>query len=154
MVKYNEKGKNAMSIWYTAHYGSWRDPHGVCRVEFNKPGEEYKHITGTYNRKEAFCKAQETANETGKVVTVMKERPCSCGTYLDSEKVYPMRGKIKFVRVYKLYREDWYDVVYHSGRVVTYLMPDLPTTVERFIESSVIREEQHDKYHGAEMLYF
>ncbi len=59
-------------IWYKAHYGSWNDAHGVKSINFAPTG---KYCFGTFSRKEAFCKAQETANETGKVVTVMWDIP-------------------------------------------------------------------------------
>lgn len=65
-----------------------------------------------------------------------------------------MKSKIKFVRMYKMYRENWYDVVYHSGRVYTYTEPYLPATVEKFVNSSDIREEQYDKvFNRVEMIY-
>lgn len=65
-----------------------------------------------------------------------------------------MKSKIKFVRMYKMYRENWYDVIYHSGRVCTYTEPYLPATVEKFVNSSDIREEQYDKvFNRVEMIY-
>ena len=77
-------------IWYTGHYGSWNDPRGVERLDFSPKGEEYKHITGTYSRKEVFAKAQEVANETGKVVTVMWDIPrAGVGLEGHSAEVYP-----------------------------------------------------------------
>lgn len=63
-------------------------------------------------------------------------------------------AKIKFVRMYKYYRSNWYDVVYESGRVVTYLDIHLPKTVERFVESATGREEQYCKiFKRTEMIY-
>ena len=62
--------------------------------------------------------------------------------------------KIKFVRMYKMYREDWFDVVYHSGRIVTYTQPNLPGTVEKFIDAATVRTEQFDKlFKRYEMIY-
>lgn len=65
-----------------------------------------------------------------------------------------MKAKIKFIRMYKMYREDWFDVVYHSGRTVTYTQPNLPSTAEKFIEAATGRKEQFDKfYKRTEMIY-
>lgn len=62
--------------------------------------------------------------------------------------------KIKFVRMYKMYREDWFDVIYHSGRIVSYTQPTLPTTVEKFVEEATNRTEQYDTlYKRYEMIY-
>ena len=140
--------------YYSAYYGNWNAPGGVKHVDF---GDKYgiKYLYKTTNYHEAFDKAQEIATKTGEVVTILKDRVSVGGYVGTSEKVYPIRGKIKFVRMYKMYRENWYDVVYHSGRVVSYLEPDLPATVERFVESSTIRKQQYDKaFHRDEMLYF
>ena len=63
--------------------------------------------------------------------------------------VFPIRGKIRHIRMYKQYRESWYDVVYTSGRIVTYTEPYLPTTAAKFIDSSEIRIER-----GGEMFYY
>ena len=55
-----------MMIWYTAHYGTWADAGklggGVQSVQYGK----HEWETGTFDRKEAFSRAQEVANETGK----------------------------------------------------------------------------------------
>ena len=51
-----------MRTWYSAVYGSWRDPEGVQRLE------------PTYNRRDMFERAKETAKKTGKVVTVQGEK--------------------------------------------------------------------------------
>lgn len=59
-----------------------------------------------------------------------------------------MKGEknvIKFVRHYQAYREDWFDVVYESGRCYTYRLPDLPKTVDDFIQSAESCEEQYDR---------
>lgn len=62
--------------------------------------------------------------------------------------------KIKFVRMYKMYREDWFDVVYHSGRIVTYTQPRLPSTVEKFVAEATTRTEQYDTvFKRHEMIY-
>lgn len=58
--------------WYEGWYGSWREPNGVRRVQIGTHGYD----TGTYDRKEMFEKAQETANKTGKTVTVS----ATCGS--------------------------------------------------------------------------
>ena len=65
-----------------------------------------------------------------------------------------MNQKIKFVRMYKMYREDWFEVVYHSGRIVTYTQPNLPRTVEKFIDMATGREERYTKvFNRTEMIY-
>ena len=56
-----------------------------------------------------------------------------------------MKQKIKAVRMYKMYREDWFEVAYHSGRIVTYTQPNLPSTVEKFIDEATGREEKYSK---------
>ena len=54
-----------------------------------------------------------------------------------------------------MYRENWYEVIYHSGRIVTYTEPELPATVVDFMFSSNIRREQYDKvFKRDEKLYF
>ena len=68
----------------------------------------------------------------------------------DNEKM----GKIKFVRLYTFYREDMFDVVYKSGRVVSYRLPDLPRTVVQFVVNAENRTEQYDPvFKRWEMLY-
>jgi hypothetical protein len=54
--------------WYKAYYGSWREPKGVQMIDFGK------YCYGTYNRNDAFSKAQETANRERRTVTVSAER--------------------------------------------------------------------------------
>ena len=62
--------------------------------------------------------------------------------------------KIKAVRMYKMYREDWFEVDYHSGRIVTYTQPNLPSTVEKFISDATVREERFCKvFNRTEMVY-
>lgn len=139
--------------YYSAHYGSLNEPGGVQRVEFGKDrGIDYLYKTTNY--REAIEKAQQAANESGQIVHFCKEIPTGSGMCSEWRKVYPARSKIKFVRMYKMYRENWYDVVYHSGRVCTYIEPYLPATVEKFVDSSEIREQQYDKtFRRDEMIY-
>ena len=62
--------------------------------------------------------------------------------------------KIKFVRMYKMHREDWFEVIYHSGRIVTYTQPELPSTIEKFIADATVRKEQYDPiFNRPEMIY-
>lgn len=62
--------------------------------------------------------------------------------------------KIKFVRMYKMHRENWFEVIYHSGRIVTYTQPELPCTVEAFIDAATIRKEYFDTiFKRMEMIY-
>lgn len=141
--------------YYSAYYGSWNEPEGVHRVEF---GEKLgiKNLYHTESRKEAFDKAQEVANSTGKVVTVIMDTPKpGSGLHGSFKEFFPIRGKIRFVRMYKMYRENWYEVIYHSGRVVTYTEPSLPATVGAFVGSATIRRQEYDKVMKRdEMLYF
>lgn len=63
-------------------------------------------------------------------------------------------AKIKFVRKYEAYRENWYDVIYHSGRCQTFLETDIPKTVETFVTTATKRREQYDKlFKRNEMIY-
>lgn len=55
------------------------------------------------------------------------------------------KAKILFVLHYAMYREDWFDVIYESGRVVTYTLPDLPKTVQAFLEESNDVRKQYSK---------
>ena len=65
-----------------------------------------------------------------------------------------MKQKIVKVIMYKMYREDWFEVVYRSGRIVTYVQPTLPGTVEKFIDTATGREERYSKvYKRTEMVY-
>ena len=70
-------------IWYTAHYGSWANGGSVTRIDFGK------YCYGTYSRKEAFQKAQETANQTGETVTVMWDIPTVRGLEGHIKEVHP-----------------------------------------------------------------
>lgn len=54
-------------------------------------------------------------------------------------------NKIKFVRKYENYRENFYDVIYRSGRVYTYSEPDLPKTIINFVTNATKRTEQYDR---------
>jgi len=140
--------------YYSAHYGE--NALECQRIDF---GEKHgiKYLYKTDNYREAIEKAQTVANETGKVVHFCKSTtlPCFGGMRDEWREVYPVRGKIKFVRMYKMYRENWYEVVYHSGRVCTYLEGELPSTANKFVETSTVRKQQYDKvFHRDEMLYF
>lgn len=139
--------------YYSAHYGE--NALECQRIDFGENrGIQYLYRTTDY--REAIEKAQAVANETGKIVHFCKSTPVAgFGLRDEWREIYPVRGKIKFVRMYENYRENWYDVVYTSGRVMTCAEPYLPKTVERFIETSTIRKEQHDNsYKRDEMLYF
>lgn len=141
--------------YYSAHYGSWNEPGGVVRVEFGRE-RGINYLFHTNNYREAIEKAQEAANASGQIVHFCKETPQPFdGMRSEWRKVYPIRGKIRFVRTYTMYRENWYEVIYCSGRIVTYTEPELPRTVYDFLASSKIQEEQHDKiYNRDEMLYY
>ena len=64
-------------------------------------------------------------------------------------------AKIKFVRMYKMYRENWYDVIYHSGRIHTYAGEEsLPKTALEYVRTASSRVEQYDKvFKRTEMIY-
>lgn len=66
-----------MNTWYKAFYGSW------CK------GDCVTHIGASYNRKEIFSIAQETANCVGKVVTISAERPTGHGIDCEFFKIIP-----------------------------------------------------------------
>lgn len=70
-----KKGDKAMT-WYTAHYGNWKDEDGAKRI-----------YSGAY-RKEAFARAKEAADKTGKTVTVIWERPTGNGLSLCFRKFF------------------------------------------------------------------
>lgn len=65
------------------------------------------------------------------------------------------KAKILCVVHYAMYREDWFDVIYKSGRVVTYTLPDLPKTVHAFLkESNDVRQQYSKVFKRDEWLYF
>lgn len=64
---------------------------------------------------------------------------------------------IKFIRQYKFYGSDWFDIIYTDGkyitRVRTCLLQDLPKTAQKYIEEATMREQArntngHGKYYG------
>jgi len=60
---------------------------------------------------------------------------------------------IKFIRQYKFYGSDWFDIVYTDGkyitRVRTCLLQDLPKTAQRYIEKATPRvQERNRNGHG------
>jgi hypothetical protein len=61
---------------------------------------------------------------------------------------------ISFVRHYKMYREDFYDVLYKSNRLYTYMgeYGNLPKTVRDFIENHNLKT-QIDKFYSEEAIY-
>lgn len=65
------------------------------------------------------------------------------------------KSKIKFVRMYKMYRENWYDVVYHSGRIATHAGEEsLPNTAREYVLNATKRTEQYDNvFKRSEMIY-
>lgn len=68
--------------WHEAYYGTWRKGDTVTRVKFDG-------YSGTYNRKDAFKKAQEVANEVGREVTVTWDVPTGHGLEGHSRKFLP-----------------------------------------------------------------
>lgn len=60
---------------------------------------------------------------------------------------------IKFIRQYKFYGSDWFDIVYTDGkyitRVRTCLLQDLPKTAQKYIEKATMRvQERNRNGHG------
>ena len=53
--------------------------------------------------------------------------------------------KIKFVRKYEWFRENYYDVIYTCGRARSFREIELPKTVERFVTTATKRTEQYDR---------
>lgn len=141
--------------YYSAHYTDESKAYPHVSIEFGRE-RGIAYLFKTTNYREAIDKAQKVATETGKTVHFCKTYAIAGrGLAHEWREVYPVRSKIKVVRMYKEYRENWYDVIYHSGRVVCYTEPYLPNTVEQFIQSSTIRKEQHDKtFNRDEMLYY
>lgn len=64
---------------------------------------------------------------------------------------------IKFIRQYKFYGSDWFDIVYTDGkyitRVRTCLLQDLPKTAQKYIAEATHVREQEDTLHGHEIIY-
>lgn len=54
-------------------------------------------------------------------------------------------NKIKFVRYYKFYNSDAWDIVYKSGRIRTIVEEPLPRTAEHFVIMAKNKIEQYDK---------
>lgn len=54
-----------------------------------------------------------------------------------------------------MYRENWYDVIYHSGRIHTYAGEEsLPKTALEYVRTASSRVEQYDKvFNRTEMIY-
>lgn len=59
---------------------------------------------------------------------------------------------IKWVRKYKPYGLDTYDVMYESGKVRCFI-GRCPKTVSEFIASANKQTEQMDRLHGLETIY-
>lgn len=62
-------------------------------------------------------------------------------------------NNIEFVRYYKFYNADAWDIIYKSGRIRTIVDGRLPRTAETFciLAKNVIN--QVDKMHGQETIY-
>ena len=62
-------------------------------------------------------------------------------------------AKIKFVRHYKRYNVDVFDVIYASNRLYCYYgIENVPKTVLRFIAGKEPRH-QMDQFNGEELIY-
>ena len=63
-------------------------------------------------------------------------------------------AKIKNVMHYAMYREDYYEVRYHSGRIVTYRLSDMPMTVYKFITDSTKQSIQYSNVFNRTVLIY
>lgn len=62
-------------------------------------------------------------------------------------------GKINFVRHYKRFGEDVFDVIYKSNRLFCYYgLSNVPKTVLKFIENKT-PVRQIDSFNGEEFIY-
>lgn len=64
-------------MWYSAAYGSWRDPEGVQR------------LNPTYDRHDIFRRAKEIAKKTGKNVTIQGAKGSDIGIRLEYWMIAP-----------------------------------------------------------------
>ena len=55
-----------------------------------------------------------------------------------------MESKIKFIRHYVFYREDYFDVVYKTGQVRTCPLCDLPKTAALFLAYANRTDHHYD----------
>ena len=62
-------------------------------------------------------------------------------------------NKIKFVRYYKSYNSDIWNIVYKSGRIRIIIDEPLPHTAECFCIMAKEKREQMDSIHGLETIW-
>lgn len=62
-------------------------------------------------------------------------------------------NKIKFIRYYKKYNMDTWEIIYKSGRVKTIYNDNLPMTAQTFCIMAKHKIEQIDKYNGLETIW-
>ena len=60
---------------------------------------------------------------------------------------------MKFVRKYNLYGIEYYEVIYKSGRIVTYSRERLPKTVKAFLAGKQGREQFDRVFNRTETIY-
>ena len=60
---------------------------------------------------------------------------------------------MKFVRKYNLYGIEYYEVIYKSGRIVTYSRERLPKTVKAFLAGKQGREQFDKVFNRTETIY-
>lgn len=66
------------------------------------------------------------------------------------------KSKIKFVRKYEFYGSAAYEVIYHSGRLVSYWdsqIKKMPATVKAFLEGKQPREQYDKLFKRTEYIY-
>lgn len=65
-------------------------------------------------------------------------------------------AKIKFIRKYDFYNSTAYEVIYHSGRIVSYWdsqIEKMPATVKAFLEGKKPREQYDKVFRRTEYIY-
>lgn len=62
-------------------------------------------------------------------------------------------NKILFIRYYKIYNSDIWEIIYKSGRVKTIIDDNLPMTAQAFCIMAKDCKKQNDKYHGQETIW-
>lgn len=62
-------------------------------------------------------------------------------------------GKMRFVRKYNLYGIEYYEVIYKSGRIVTYSRERLPKTIKAFLAGKEGREQFDKVFNRTETIY-
>ena len=73
--------------YYSAFYGRWSD-NTMTHIEFGLD-IGIKYLYKTDDRKAAYKAAQDAANKSGEVVTMIIEKPTGSGLAMSTDKIYP-----------------------------------------------------------------